>query len=222
MQVKICGLTHPEQAQQCVAAGADAIGMVFYPPSPRNLDTIQAREIALAVEGVARIGVFVNSTLEQIQKIAANVPLDWIQLHGQEKEELAMDLQDAGFRVIKALSLPPQDAQCGAAADAVLLESAKGSLPGGNGIAWNWAAAEQYHQSRADFNAKPWVLAGGLNCTNIEEALAKAKPDAVDLCTGVEKKAGVKDLDKVREFIEKAKNLAASTQSPKTPTRKLF
>ena len=191
-QVKICGLTRPHEAAGCADIGADAIGLVFFPKSPRNVTRQQARQVVAALsQPVATIGVFVNASFAYIMERVDYCGLSMVQLHGQESPEQAARLQAQGLGVIKALfeGGAPGIADAPAyPADAFLVECAKGALPGGNAMAWNWGVARDFG------NRYPLVLAGGLSPGNIGDAIRTSLPAAVDVSSGVEASPGCKDL----------------------------
>ena len=198
IQIKVCGLTDPQQAAACAALGADAIGLIFYPPSPRYVEPSRAAEIAAAVRGkAAAVGVFVNVAAEEILAGVERWGLTYVQLHGNEPPEEVVRLKRAGVRVIKALFLEkePGFARVSAyTADGFLLECGIGKLPGGNARRWDWSQA-------AGLAPVPTILAGGLDPDNIVRAVSLARPDAVDVSSGVEAAPGYKDLKKVEAFI---------------------
>ncbi len=200
-EIKICGLTRIEEAAACAEAGADAIGLVFYPPSPRHLTMQQASEISLALpDQTARVGVFVDSPVSEILKTMDGSRLTAVQLHGQESPGMVRELCDRGVRVIKALFIhkPPwiSDAPSYPEAAAFLVECGKGRLPGGNALTWNWGEVKSFGRSY------PLILAGGLNPDTITQAVSEAAPDAVDVSSGVESGPGRKDILKVRALIQ--------------------
>ncbi len=195
-QIKICGLTRPDEAEACTDAGADAIGLVFYPPSPRSLTVAAAARITRVLpDEVCTVGVFVNETYDTIMSIAENARLRAVQLHGQEPPSLVQRLGAGGLIVIKALFFNGRPDFTAAnhytAADAYLVECVGGPLPGGNALAWNWSAASSLSL------AHPVVLAGGLNPENVSAAIEEAGPDAVDVSSGVEQEPGRKDVAQV-------------------------
>jgi len=215
-QVKICGLTRPDEAQACAALGADAVGLVFYPPSPRHVSATMARRIArsLAPEPCAVVGVFVDATFEAIVEKVENCRLDLVQLHGCESPALVRRLDREGIRVIKTLfvnTTPVFTAADRYNSHAYLAECAGGPLPGGNAMQWNWSDARKLS---ARF---PLVLAGGLTAANVEEAVAAARPDAVDVSSAVESNPGRKDLAKVKHFISSVSPAERNRQ-----TRRIF
>ena len=198
-QIKVCGLTQVDQAVECAELGADAIGLVFYPKSPRCVTVHQAMTIAGAIGNrAAVIGVFVDVPVEEVLATADRCQLSGVQLHGQETPQMAEQIANAGLRVIKALFLkraPYFELAAAYHTDGVLLECGLGRLPGGNAEDWDWAAARPIGENR------PLVLAGGLTPENVVQAIKQGKPDAVDVSTGVEVRPGKKDLKKVNAFI---------------------
>jgi phosphoribosylanthranilate isomerase len=199
-QVKICGLTRVDEAVACAELGANAIGCVFYPPSPRNLTDDRAREISLALPPtVCSVGVFVDEDFAGIMKRVEVCRLGAVQLHGREPAELASRLAREGIVVIKSLFVNGSPALSEAAfygASGYLIECAGGLLPGGNAKAWNWENACSLSKEY------PVVLAGGLTPENVTRAIGCAMPDAVDVSSGVELSPGRKDVKKVERFLE--------------------
>ncbi|MBW1988399.1 MAG: phosphoribosylanthranilate isomerase [Deltaproteobacteria bacterium] len=203
VQVKICGITTPNQAIACVEAGAHALGVVFYAESPRCVGPEAARQILEAAgRSIRRVGVFVDEPGDMVLERAKELDLDFVQLHGSEHPEVVAALENAGVRVIKALfaNKSPEFADADKyEATGFLLESAGGELPGGNAMAWDWSAA------RGAGAGRPVVLAGGLNADNLAEAVAAAGVSAVDVSSGVERAPGEKDVEKIRAFLAAAK-----------------
>jgi phosphoribosylanthranilate isomerase len=206
-QAKICGLTVPEDARQCAQLGASAIGLVFYPPSPRHVELDQAREICAALPGHVRaVGVFVDPTWEMLSRAIEQCPLGAVQLHGNEPADLVARLRGTyAIRIFKALfasKLPGLSAASRYAVDAYLVECGKGRLPGGNAVTWDWASA-------ADFaHRHTTILAGGLAPDNVARAIAAALPHAVDASSSMESAPGRKDLAKVEAFLTSVKQTA--------------
>jgi phosphoribosylanthranilate isomerase len=214
-EIKICGLTRVEEAVACAEAGADAIGLVFYPPSPRHLTAQQARKISLALpEQTARVGVFVNHPVSDMLKMIDSCRLSAVQLHGQESPDVVQDLCDSGVQVIKALFIhtSPRISEASNYPAAVfLVECGKGLLPGGNAQIWNWADVKPFGQTY------PLILAGGLSPDTITQAVIAACPDAVDVSSGVESSPGLKDLGKVKSLIQ-----ILSACTPERQLRKIW
>lgn len=203
VQVKICGLTDEAQALHCFRLGADAVGLVFFPRSPRYVSDEKARSICRELpEGFCTVGVFVNETFAAIMRRVDRCGLRAVQLHGDESPQLAARLKEQGLLVLKAFFVNghPALADADRFPEAVcLVESAGGPLPGGNAMTWDWAAARNLAASR------PVVLAGGLRADNVEEALDAAHADAVDVSSGVESRPGVKDPALIARFLSKVK-----------------
>ena len=200
IEVKICGLTTPAAAAACAAAGASAIGMVFHPTSPRDLTPEQARKIAAVVpKGVARVGVFVDQDADAILRIAEQVGLDTVQLHGNWRDLPIEAFQARGLRVVCVLRTNGEELLADerrVPPDAgVLMECGRGVLPGGNGVAWDWTGAAVL------CGVRPFAIAGGLTPDTVADAIRASSASAVDVSSGVESAPGVKDLDKVTAFI---------------------
>jgi phosphoribosylanthranilate isomerase len=210
VHVKICGITSVEDAQAAVEAGADALGFVFYPPSPRYVTPAQAKQIAQTLPPfVTTVGLFVDVALDMVNDIAARCGLDRIQLHGRETPEFCRRVKQP---VIKAFRIKNADSMAhlsGYSVSAYLLDTyVAGALPGGTGASFAWHLAAQ---------AKPYgpvILAGGLTPENVETAIAQIRPYGVDVSTGVERAPGLKDHRKVHEFIVRAKAAALAKTVP--------
>ena len=196
-KVKICGFTEAENAREAAIAGVDAVGLVFYDKSPRNVDIFRAQEI---IEGlppfVNRVGLFVNANPSFVDEVLCEVPLDTLQFHGDES---LLDCSQYQMPFIKSLRVKPetnvlQVADEFSSASAILLDSFNPSAYGGTGEAFDWSLA------CVDISL-PIILAGGLNETNVSAAISQVKPYAVDASSGVESAPGVKDIDKIVAFI---------------------
>ena len=195
---KICGITRIEDALAAVAAGADAIGFVFYAKSPRAVSAGQARAIIAALPPfVTTVGLFVNASACELNETLDAVPLDLLQFHGDETAEHC-----EGFHrpYIKALRVKAGDdiaAACAAykSASGILLDAYVDGVPGGTGQAFDWSLIPQ------DLS-KPIILAGGLSAGNVRQAIDRVQPYAVDVSGGVEKSKGIKDHDKIRAFMQ--------------------
>lgn len=206
--VKICGLTEPAGVAAAVEAGARYVGFVFFPKSPRHVTADQAAALAATVPlGVAKVGLFVNPDDALLQEVLARVPLDIIQLHGQETPaRVAQIRQLAGLPVMKAVGVAePRDLDAlwdyGLVADMLLIDAKPpkdAALPGGNGLAFDWRllAGRQI--------LKPWLLAGGLTPDNVSQALRLTRAQGVDVSSGVESAPGIKDPDRIRRLIARA------------------
>ena len=196
-KVKICGFTEAENARQAAIAGVDAIGLVFYDKSPRNVDILRAQEIIEALPPfVNRVGLFVNANPSFVDEVLCEVPLDTLQFHGDES---LLDCSQYQMPFIKSLRVKPetnvfQVADEFSSASAILLDSFNPSAYGGTGEAFDWSLA------CVDISL-PIILAGGLNENNVSAAISQVKPYAVDASSGVESAPGVKDIDKIVAFI---------------------
>jgi phosphoribosylanthranilate isomerase len=157
------------------------------------------------------VGVFVDAAEAEIRRIAEQVGLSSVQLHGRESPALVADLRRSGLRVIKALFTDRSPGLAESArfqADAFLVEPGRGPLPGGSGTAWGWAVPADFHPGA------PVILAGGLQAGNVLEAIQAVRPDAVDVSSGVESSPGRKDPERVRAFLQ------AVRTCPAHPTRR--
>ncbi|MBU1171470.1 MAG: phosphoribosylanthranilate isomerase [Proteobacteria bacterium] len=211
-QIKICGLTQVDEALFCAQQGADAIGMVFYEKSPRNVSVEKAHEICRALPpGVVPTGVFVNENFDTIMGKVERCGLKAVQLHGNEQPDLVEQLNKEHLIVIKVLYMESEPTiQKADTYDptAFLVECAKGILPGGNALSWN------FERVKALETDKPVIIAGGLSPENISQAIVSAMPHGVDVSSGVERIPGRKDLLKVKAFITAVKQTAV-TLSPR-------
>ncbi len=196
--VKICGLTRPGDARAAAAAGADAIGLVFA-PSPRRVSATRARRIIAALPlHVVRFGVFVDQDPDWIAALAADLGLDRLQFHGGEKTASLRRFPAA--RVVRALR-PPAGARLprrdpAPAASAFLVDACSTERAGGTGLTGNWAYARHLRRF-----GKPVILSGGLNASNVRQAIRRVRPDMVDVSSGVESGPGIKSPALVRAFI---------------------
>ena len=200
VRVKICGITRIEDALAAYEAGADALGFVFYPKSPRCVSVETAREIAEALPPFASsVGVFVDAPMEHVRRTAERVGLRAVQLHGNEPPAYCAGLGVPAvnaFRVRDSVDFP-FEAYRGAAA--FLLDAYVKGEPGGTGRAFRWELAREACRRRRI------ILAGGLTPENVEKAVQTVQPHAVDVSSGVEVSPGVKDHEKTAAFIRTAK-----------------
>jgi len=202
--IKICGLTDPDNAQACVRAGADIIGLVFYPKSPRHLEIPRAVQVAHTLLGQVPVwGVFVDAGLDTIMTHVESCGLTGVQLHGRESPGLVDALKKKKLTVTKAVfaaGSPGLDTvHTYTSADCFLVECGLGKLPGGNARTW------EYRLARKIAAQYPVLLAGGLTSTNITEAMADADPLGVDISSGVETAFGIKDVQQVAELVRMVK-----------------
>ncbi|WP_263144246.1 phosphoribosylanthranilate isomerase [Pseudomonas sp. RIT-PI-AD] len=198
---KICGITRIEDALAAAAAGADAIGLVFYPASPRAVSLAQARAIIAALPPfVTTVGLFVDASRCALGEILDAVPLDLLQFHGDESPE---QCEGHGRPYIKALRVRAGEdieayAQAYRGASGILLDAYVAGVPGGTGQAFDWSLVP----GRL---SKPVILAGGLTPENVATAIRQVRPYAVDVSGGVEVGKGIKDGDKVRAFLREVR-----------------
>ncbi|MDH3948198.1 MAG: phosphoribosylanthranilate isomerase [Gammaproteobacteria bacterium] len=205
-RIKICGITRPQDGQDAARLGADAIGLVFYAPSPRAVTIEQAKAICDALPPfVTRVGLFVNADRSEINKVLADVPLDLLQFHG---DETPADCEGFKRPYIKALRMAPEidvvaEAEAYQSAAGILLDSYEAGLAGGTGQTFDW--------QRVPSEVKQLIiLAGGLNPQNVVEAIKRVRPYAVDVSGGVEAAKGIKDKDKMTAFINEVLRVGTS------------
>jgi phosphoribosylanthranilate isomerase len=192
MFVKICGITRIEDAVAAVDAGANAIGFVFWPGSPRFIDPFRARTIARRLPPfVTPVGLFVNQPREFIAGVASLVGLGAVQLHGDETPEFAARM---GAPVIKALAV--DRAAAWPAGTTLLLDAHDPVRRGGTGLTIDWTAAARLAAARRV------LLAGGLTPENVADAIACVRPFGIDVSSGVERAPGVKDHQRIRALFE--------------------
>jgi len=197
-RVKICGITRVEDGLAACAAGADAIGLNFYPPSPRCVDIEQAISIRRALPPfVTVVGLFVNAAEETVAQTAEHVRLDLLQFHGDESEAQCEALQLPYMKAIhvdREVDLHAASRRY-ASANALLLDTQDKKLWGGSGRTFDWALVP------ADIGL-PVVLAGGLTPANVAAAIMRLRPYAVDVSGGVEQSPGIKDAARIAKFIK--------------------
>ncbi len=202
VRVKICGVLSPEIAQAAAAAGADAIGLIFA-ESRRRVTVAQAAQVVSALPPfVSAVGVFVNAPVDEIVSLALGVPLDAVQLHGEEPAEMIEVLRAQGVRVLKAARVGERvdaaELERYRAASALLLDTRVDGLAGGSGRPFDWRLAQGLSERFS------LILSGGLTPENVAAALEVVRPFGVDVSSGVETD-GQKDPEKIRKFIEQVR-----------------
>ena len=201
-RVKICGITSPGDAQAAARLGADAIGLVFYAPSPRHVTVEQARAIATSVPPfVARVALFVNPTVEVVAEVIDGVGIDLLQFHGEEAPDFCAQFGIPylkAVRVRKGLNLLECLSPFRGAAG-WLLDAYRPDYYGGTGETFDWDVIPAGLE-------RPVVLSGGLTVDNVAAAVRRVRPWAVDVSSGVEATKGVKDADRMAAFIEGVRN----------------
>lgn len=203
--VKICGITTGEQARAIIEAGADALGINFWPKSKRFIELKEAAPWLLEIAGtVPRVAVTVNATDDELRRIHESGAIDLIQLHGDETPDRVRSLTQQGLPVFKAMGVKDKAMlETATAFDSrtILLDAYAPTEYGGSGETMDWSLGAEAVQKWPD---RQIVLAGGLVPGNVAEAIAQVHPAGVDVASGVEISPGRKDLDQVRSFIEAA------------------
>ncbi len=197
-RVKVCGITRREDALAAVEAGVDAIGLVFYPPSPRCVSVEQAAAIVRELPPfVTSVGLFVNADAETIAEVVGEVQIDLIQFHGNECPDYCATHARPWIRALRMkddIDLAAEAARF-AGARGLLLDAYRPGVPGGTGETFDWSRIPAALAGRI-------VLAGGLDPDNVEQAVRQVRPFAVDVSGGIEAAPGIKDSDKMRRFVQ--------------------
>lgn len=206
IKVKICGLGATQDVLACAEAGAAYVGFVFFPKSPRHLDIKAAHALAVQVPaGIAKVALVVNPTDASLAELLEQVPIDILQLHGDETPERVSEIKEHfGLPVMKAVGIADENdllalAEYGRVADQLLIDAKppkNADLPGGNGLSFDWRliAGRRW--------GVPWMLAGGLNPSNVAEAIRLTGATQVDVSSGVESKPGVKSATLIKDFVD--------------------
>lgn len=205
IRVKICGITRPEDGVAAATCGADAIGLVFS-DSPRRVTIRQAQSIVNALPPyVTAVGVFVNARLATVQRVASDVGLSEVQLHGDESSAFIERL--SGLRVTKALRVRDRSfiGQIGALRDSgvsgLVLDAFSREQRGGSGKRFDWDLVVGARRAGALDDAPPLILAGGLTHQNVRQAIRRIRPWGVDVSSGVEESAGIKSPELISRFV---------------------
>jgi phosphoribosylanthranilate isomerase len=200
--VKICGITRIEDAYAAIRAGAQAIGLVFYRPSPRYIDPVAAAALIRALPPfITTVGLFVDAAPDEVRATLAQAPVQLLQFHGAETPDYCRQF---GWPYMKAVRMGPevdllQYARDYHDAKALLLDAYVEGLHGGSGVAFDW--------SRIPAGLPvPVILSGGLTAENVAEAVRQVRPSAVDVSSGVESAKGVKDASRIAAFIAGVRN----------------
>lgn len=215
-RVKICGMTRLADAVCAVESGVDALGFIFFPKSPRHIEAEAARDIITQLPPfVDTVGVFVNETVSRVREIATTCGLNTIQLHGAESPEYCRQLATAlpCCRLLKAFRIGGHStagdiAPYAEVVQGYLFDTFHKDAEGGTGLAFDWNLIARLQLSR------PLLLAGGLDCANIRQALTQVHPYGVDANSGLEDTPGVKNHQKIKSFlaqIRQVENLAGSS-----------
>ena len=207
IRVKICGITRVEDARDAVRCGADAIGLVFYPDSPRFVSVTQAISIVDAVSPfVTVVGLFVNPETVQVRDVVDSLPLGLLQFHGQETNT---DCKAYGLPFIKSIAMREGTESRTVMenypdAAGFLLDAWQPQTHGGSGVSFDWSQVPESPPA-------PLILAGGLTPENISTAIKTVNPYAVDVSSGVESEKGIKSADKIMAFMKGVRDCEAHT-----------
>ena len=205
IRVKVCGITRLEDALAAVAHGADAIGLVFYGPSARNISISQASEIANSMPAfVSVVGLFVNAETDFVQQVLSEVRLDLLQFHGDETPAYCGQYRRP---YIKAIRVKPDTnlLQCAkdySMAKGLLLDTFTEGVAGGTGHVFDWSLIPKQLVNMKLGLLPPVILAGGLTAANVAQAIGQVRPYAVDVSGGVESAKGIKDVAKLAAFMQ--------------------
>ena len=225
-RIKICGLTRPQDVDAAVAAGADAVGFVFYPRSPRHVTPQAAAQlIARLPPFVSAVGLFVNADAEQVAQVVAQAPLGLLQFHGDESLEQCCALAERvrrpfiralridGTRAIPDLLECERSYRAASPLFAGLLLDAHADGYGGSGKVFDWSLIPEELAPRV-------VLSGGLSAHNAIDAVTRVRPYAVDVSSGVEQAKGIKDAERIRAFVEAVRQADAGIAPDTESSRK--
>ena len=200
VKVKICGMTNLKDVKVAVDGGVDAVGFIFYKKSPRSVTMQAVRKIVLELPPfVDSVGVFVNETAEQINKIADRCNLDRVQLHGNESPTFCKKIRRRVIKAIRVKDIQSLKKLSDYPVSSFLLDTFSEDQYGGTGKVFDWNLA---------FPAKkygPIILAGGLTPNNVRQAIQRIRPYGVDVCSGVESQPGIKDHKKMQAFLKNVK-----------------
>ncbi|NOQ94892.1 MAG: phosphoribosylanthranilate isomerase [Methylophaga sp.] len=200
-RVKICGITRRQDAEFAVEMGADALGLVFYAPSPRAVTVAQAQEIVAGLPPfISIVALFVDANVEDVQACLAALPIGVLQFHGDESPEYC---EQFGHPYMKALRMREgidlkSEVSRYSSASAILVDSYQPGVPGGTGQVFDWSLLTEINM--------PLVLAGGLKASNVAKAIEQVKPYAVDVSGGVEQAKGIKEKMKISDFMQEVAN----------------
>ena len=206
VRIKICGVTRAGDAAAAARMGADAVGLVFYPKSPRHVSVEQAREIVSALPAFVTVtALFLDPGADAVQQVLDKVRVELLQFHGVEPAEFCRGF---GRPYIKAVPMGSQAdlteySQRHGGAAALLLDSHAAGQKGGTGVSFDWSKVPKV-------DGPPLILAGGLNAGNVATAIRIVRPYGVDVSSGVESAPGIKDADKMAAFVREVNNAAAT------------
>lgn len=205
-RIKICGMTRRADVQAAARLGVDAIGLVFYAGSRRHLTLAQARELVHALPAFVTVtGLFLDAARAEVERTLDAVPLDLLQFHGSESPEFCGAFGRPYVKAVPMPALPDLEnwARRYHDASALLLDSHRPGQAGGTGQTFDWASVPAV-------DTLPLILAGGLNSANVAEAIRAVGPYAVDVSSGVESAPGIKDVTRMREFVQEVNRVTSA------------
>lgn len=206
-RVKICGLTSLEDARFASGALADYLGFIFFDESPRYIEPAKAGAIINWLEGAKKVGVFVNQALDDVNTIATQTGIDYVQLHGNESPEYCKLIDKPVIKVFRindetdSHELNQQLSEYDDVAEFYLFDTKAGNQWGGTGKVFNWSVLKKLKST------KPYFLSGGLTPENVSDAIESVQPYAIDLSSGVEAAPGLKDFDKIEALFDVMRDL---------------
>lgn len=200
-RVKICGITRRQDAEFSIEMGADALGLVFYSPSPRAVTLAQAKEIIVGIPPfISLVALFVDAEVDEVKACLDTLPIAVLQFHGNETPSYCEQFNLPYMKAIRMRDDIDLKAEVKRyqSASAILVDSYQSGVPGGTGQVFNWSLIKDID--------KPLILAGGLDAGNVAMAIEKVKPYAVDVSGGVELAKGIKDKQKISSFMQEVLN----------------
>ncbi|WP_370446844.1 phosphoribosylanthranilate isomerase [Saccharospirillum sp. MSK14-1] len=200
-RIKLCGLKQMDDVVLADRLGADAIGLVFYPPSPRAISAVDAAPLAtIAGAFCTRVGLFVNPSVDDVEAVLARVPLDVLQFHGDETPDFCASFGRAWMKALRVRNAQQlaADLETYNGANSLLLDAYKPGEPGGTGETFNWNLIPERWRSRI-------ILAGGLTPANVAQAVQQVQPLGVDVSGGIEASKGIKSAEKMTEFVRQVR-----------------
>ena len=208
-EIKLCGINDKKSMDTALKCKVDYIGLVFYPHSPRNVSINFSRELLKSRNKTTKIvALTVDPNDDFLERIKKNINPDYIQLHGNENSRRCLDIKDKlnlplikGIRVTNKVDLLRINKEFEDICDILLLDAPSETLPGGNGKIFDWDILKDFKSK------KKWMLAGGLNIENIEDAINITKAPAIDISSGLETRRGIKDSKLIEDFVIKCKSL---------------